>query len=161
MKGRTMTAQPFILSPQDRPQSLRVVGERITVLASAAQTGSYEIFFQAGPEGSGPPPHSHPWGEAFYVMRGEVAFGIGDRESLAVEVALVQVPGGTTHWFRYGRGGEELLSMTSGEGASAFFTDVDRNVSPENPDLGKLIGIAESHGLRFPLPGKGMLHAGN
>jgi quercetin dioxygenase-like cupin family protein len=147
-----MTAQPFVVPPQDRTRSLRVVGEHITVLASAAQTGSYEIFFQAGPEGSGPPPHSHPWDEAFYVMRGEVAFGIGDRESLAVEGTLVQVPGGTTHWFRYGRGGGERLSMTSGEGASAFFTDLDRNVSPENPDLGKFIGIAESHGLRIPLP---------
>jgi quercetin dioxygenase-like cupin family protein len=147
-----VTAQPFVVSPQDRTRSLSVVGEHITVLASAAQTGSYEIFFQAGPEGSGPPPHSHPWDEAFYVMRGEVAFGIGDRESLAVEGTLVQVPGGTTHWFRYGRGGGEMLSMTSGEGASAFFTDLDRNVSPENPDLGKFIGIAESHGLRIPLP---------
>ena len=147
-----MTAQPFVVSPQDRTQSLSVVGEHITVLASAAQTGSYEIFFQAGPEGSGPPPHNHPWDEAFYVMRGEVAFGIGDRESLTVAGTLVQVPGGTTHWFRYGRGGGEMLSMTSGEGASAFFTDVDRHVSPENPDLGKFIAIAESHRLRFPLP---------
>jgi hypothetical protein len=48
-----MTAQPFVVSRQDRTRSLRVVGEYITVLASAAQTGSYEIFFQAGPEGSG------------------------------------------------------------------------------------------------------------
>jgi hypothetical protein len=47
-----MSAQPFVVSPQDRTQSLRVVGEHITV-ASAAQTFSYEIFFQAGPEGSG------------------------------------------------------------------------------------------------------------
>jgi quercetin dioxygenase-like cupin family protein len=140
-----MTAQPFVVSRQDRTQPLNVVGEHITVLASAAQTGSYEIFFQAGPEGSGPPPHNHPWDEAFYVLHGEVAFGVGDRESLAVEGTLVQVPGGTTHWFRYGRGGGEMLTMTSGEGASAFFTDVDRNVSPENPDLGKFIGIAESH----------------
>jgi quercetin dioxygenase-like cupin family protein len=69
-------AQPFVVSPQDRTQLLRVVGEHITVLASAAQTGSYEIFFQAGPEGSGPPPHNHPWDEAFYVLRGEVAFGV-------------------------------------------------------------------------------------
>ena len=122
------------------------------VLASAAQTGSYEIFFQAGPEGSGPPPHNHPWDEAFYVMRGEVAFGIGNGESLSVAGTLVHVPGGTNHWFRYGRGGGEILSMTSGEGASAFFTDVDRNMSPENPDLGKFIAIAESHRLRFPLP---------
>ena len=122
------------------------------VLASAAQTGSYEIFFQAGPEGSGPPPHNHPWDEAFYVMRGEVAFGIGNGESLSVAGTLVHVPGGTNHWFRYGRGGGEILSMTSGEGESAFFTDVDRNMSPENPDLGKFIAIAESHRLRFPLP---------
>jgi quercetin dioxygenase-like cupin family protein len=147
-----MTAQSFVVSPQDRTRSLSVVGEHITVLGSAAQTGSYEIFSQKGPEGSGPPPHNHPWDEAFYVLRGEVAFGIGDRESLAVAGTLVQVPGGTTHWFRYGRGGGEMLTMTSREGAFAFFTDVDRNVSPENPDPGKFIGIAESHGLRFLLP---------
>ena len=104
-----------------------MVGEHITLLASAAQTGSYEIFFQAGPEGSGPPPHNHPWDEAFYVMCGEVAFGLGDHESLAVAGTLVQVPGGTTHWFRYGRGGGEMLTPTSG-------------------------GIAESRGLRFPRP---------
>jgi mannose-6-phosphate isomerase-like protein (cupin superfamily) len=147
-----MTAQPFVVSLKGRTQSLSVVGEHITVLAWAAQTGSYEIFFRARPEGSGPPPHSHPWDEAYYVLRGEVAFGIGDRESLAVEGTLVQIPGGSTHCFRYGRGGGEMLSMTSGEGAFAFFTDVDRNVSMENPDLGKFVGIAESHGLRFPLP---------
>jgi hypothetical protein len=50
----TMTARPFVVLPQDRTRSLSVVGEHITVLASAAQTGSYEIFFQAGPEGGGP-----------------------------------------------------------------------------------------------------------
>jgi quercetin dioxygenase-like cupin family protein len=147
-----MTAQPFVVSSQDRTPSLSVVGEQITVLASAAQTGSYEIFFQAGPDSSGPPPHSHPWDEAFYVLRGEVAFGIGDHESLAALGTLVQVPGGTTHWFRYGRGGGEMLTLTSGGGASAFFSDEDRNVSPENPDRGEFVGIAESHGLRFPRP---------
>ena len=49
-----MSAQPFVVSRQDRTQQLNVVGEHITVLASAAQTFSYEIFFQAEPEGSGP-----------------------------------------------------------------------------------------------------------
>jgi mannose-6-phosphate isomerase-like protein (cupin superfamily) len=151
-----MTAQPFVVAPQDRTQPLSVVGEHITVLASAAQTGSYELFFQAGPEGTGPPPHTHPWDEAFYVLRGEVAFGMGERQSLAGEGTLVQLPGGTTHWFRYGRGGGEIFSMTSGEvapgeSASAFFTDADRNVPAEHPDMGTFIAIAERHGLRFPL----------
>jgi hypothetical protein len=51
---------PFIVSRETAPRTLDVVGEKITVLASGAQTGSYEIFLQAGPEDSGPPPHNHP-----------------------------------------------------------------------------------------------------
>jgi hypothetical protein len=42
-----------------------------------------------------------------------------------------------------------MLSMTSRE-ASVFFTDVDRNVSPENPDLGKLISVGERTALQTP-----------
>jgi hypothetical protein len=100
------------------------------ILATVGTDG--DVFPHIGLDG--PPPHSrHPWDEAFYVMRSEVAFGIGDCESLAVAGTLVQVPGGTTHCFRCGRGGGEMLTLTSGEGASAFFTDVDRNVSPGTP----------------------------
>ena len=65
-----------IIVEKSAPQALNVVGERITVLASGEQTGSYEVFHQAGPEGSGPPPHNHPWDEAFYVTRGEIASAI-------------------------------------------------------------------------------------
>ena len=32
-----MTARPFVVSPQDRARSLNVVGEHVTVLASAAR----------------------------------------------------------------------------------------------------------------------------
>ena len=147
-----MNPQPLVVSTQDRSQPLDIVGEQITVLASGPQTGSYEIFLQAGPEGSGPPPHSHPWDEAFYVMRGEVAFGIGERESLAVAGTLVQLPGGTTHWFRYGRGGGEMLSITSRAGAAAFFTECAANVSSEAPDMPKLLGIAQAHGVAVAVP---------
>ena len=58
--------------PRPGPAPLKIVGEEVIVLASGAQTGSYEIFRQAGPEGSGPPPHRHAWDEAFYVLDGEV-----------------------------------------------------------------------------------------
>jgi quercetin dioxygenase-like cupin family protein len=54
----------------------KVVGEEITILANGAQTGSCEFFRQAGPQGSGPPPHHHPWDEAFDVISGKVNFGI-------------------------------------------------------------------------------------
>ncbi len=124
---------------------LNVVGEQITVLASGAQTGSYEVFHQAGPEGSGPPPHMHPWDEAFYVTRGDIAFGVGDHEAVAKPGTLVHVPGGTAHWFRFGAGGGEMLSFTSRAGAAAMFTEFDREISPDAPDFAKLAEIGARH----------------
>ena len=95
-----------------------------------------------GPEGSGPPPHSHPWDESFYVFKGEIAFGFDATDTVAGPGTLVHIPAGTTHWFRFGKGGCEMVSMTSREGASRLFADFDREISPEEPDLGKLIEIA-------------------
>ncbi len=138
---------PFIVTPEGAPRPLNVVGEKITVLASGAQTGGYEIFLQAGPEGSGPPPHNHHWDESFYVMKGEIAFGADTTEAIALPGTLVHLPAGTTHWFRFGKGGGEMVSMSSREGASHLFADIDREISPDQPDLGKLMEIAQRHGL--------------
>jgi len=144
---------PFVIMPDSAPQPLNVVGEKITVLASGEQTGGYEIFLQGGPEGSGPPPHSHPWDESFYVIKGEMALGFDKSDMIAVPGTLVHLPGGTTHWFRFGKGGCQMVSMTSREGASRLFADIDRQISPEKPDLGKLVEIARQHGLvMVPLP---------
>jgi quercetin dioxygenase-like cupin family protein len=144
--------EAIIVDTTSAPRALNIVGEQVTVLVSGAQTGSYEIFHQAGPEGSGPPPHSHPWDEAFYVIRGEIAFGHEDRELVASPGTLVHLPAGTTHWFRFGAGGGEMISMTSREGASHMFTDFDREISPEKPDLGKLIELGRPYGLAVAVP---------
>jgi quercetin dioxygenase-like cupin family protein len=144
--------ETIVVDTTNMPRALNVVGEQLTVLASGAQTGSYEIFHQAGPEGSGPPPHSHPWDEAFYVLRGEIAFGHDDRELVARPGTLVHLPAGTIHWFRFGAGGGEMISMTSREGASHMFTDFDREVSPTSPDLAKLVELGRPYGLTVPAP---------
>jgi quercetin dioxygenase-like cupin family protein len=142
----------FVVTPSTAPAPLNVVGEQITVLASGAQTGSYEIFRQAGPEGSGPPPHNHPWDESFYVVKGEIAFGVGDKDMIAEPGTLVHLPAGTTHWFRFGKGGGEMISMTSREAASHFFTDVHHAISPEKPDIPKLVEVANQHQLTVAAP---------
>ena len=61
-----MAVRPFITAPEDYVPALDIVGEHVTVLASGEATDGYEIFLQRGPEGSGPPPHSHPWDESFF-----------------------------------------------------------------------------------------------
>jgi quercetin dioxygenase-like cupin family protein len=129
-----MNPQPFVVEPKNYTRPLNVVGEHITLLASGAASRSYEIFLQQGPEGSGPPPHNHPWDEAFYVTKDEIEFGVGKETRTLVPGSPVHLPAGTTHWFRFGKGGGEMISMTSRLGASQMFADIDREISPDNPD---------------------------
>ena len=143
-----MAARPFIVAPNDYAPTLDIVGEHVTVLASGEATEGYEIFLQRGPEGSGPPPHSHSWDESFYVVRGAVDFGIGSESATAAPGTLVHLPAGTEHWFRFGRGGGEMISMTSRLGASRMFTDIAREIAPVNPDLEKLAEVGSRHGLK-------------
>ena len=137
-----MKPQPFVINPKDYPKPLNVVGEQVTVLASGAATQGYEVFLQQGPEGSGPPPHAHPWDETFYVIRGEVELGFETKRLVAQPGTLVHIPAGTTHWFRLGKGGAEMLSITARLAASRLFADISREIAPDKPDLDKLVGIA-------------------
>jgi quercetin dioxygenase-like cupin family protein len=143
-----MGAKPFTVAPKEYSPPLNIVGEQITVLASGETTGGYELFLQRGPEGSGPPPHSHPWDESFYVVKGPIDFGIGAETKTASAGTLVHLPAGTVHWFRFGKGGGEMISVTSRLGASKMFTDLAREVAPVNPDLEKLKEVGARHGLK-------------
>lgn len=143
-----MPAEPFVLTPKDYAPTLDIVGERVTVLASGEATEGYEVFLQRGPEGSGPPPHSHPWDESFFVTKGIIDFGVGDESTRGTPGTFVHLPAGTAHWFRFGEGGGEMISMTSRLGASKMFADFAREVAPVNPDLGKLAAVGARHGLK-------------
>lgn len=142
------TTAPFFVRTTDYAQPLNVVGEHITVLASGRRTGSYEIFIQEGPEGSGPIPHTHPWDESFYVIRGEVEFSLGDDAASVASVGtLVHVPAGAKHWFRWRQGGGAMISITSGTSASAMFTHIHAEIAPDQPNVERLMAIATRHGL--------------
>ena len=127
------------------------VGEKLTVLASKDVTGGYEIFLQEGPPGSGPPPHSHGWDEAFFVLGGEIEFGFGDEVMTAKAGTLVHLPAGTTHWFRFGPNGGKMLSVTGAGNASQLFTEIDREVPPGPPDLAKLMVVANRTGVKVDI----------
>ena len=142
-----MSPNPLIVAPQDYPRTLDIVGEHVTVLASGEATGSYEIFLQQGPEGSGPPPHLHPWDESFFVLEGAIEFGIGAEARTATPGTLVHLPAETVHWFRFGAGGGRMLSVTSRLGASRMFADMAREIAPVNPDLAQLAAVGGRHGL--------------
>lgn len=67
---------------QSPPASVNVVGEKITVLAGGDLSKPFEMHIQEGIQGGGPPPHFHPWDEAFYVVDGQVEVTVEDRKSV-------------------------------------------------------------------------------
>jgi quercetin dioxygenase-like cupin family protein len=138
--------KPKIVSEDQRPAALNVGGFMISVLASTDETGSNEFFHQSGPEGKGPGPHFHPWDETFFVLKGELHCGVNGVDTVVGPGAMVYVPGGSTHWFRFGKGGGELLAVTSKGNAAAMFTDFDKGITWESPDRTQLIAIAANHG---------------
>ena len=145
-----MSAQPFVASPEHYPQSLSIVGEHITTLASKAMPQGYEIFLQEGPEGTGPPPHSHPWDESFYVLSGMIDFGYNDQHLTAKTGTLVHIPSETIHWFRFKEGGGKMISITGqGSDASQFFTDLDAEIPSGSLDLEKLQTVANRHKVKL------------
>jgi len=118
-------ARDLIIEDSARITPRKVFGEEITILADHTQTGSYEIYVHDAPEGVGPPPHSHPWDEVFYVIEGKVDFDCGDVAKTVQSGGLVHVPAGTVHTFRYASPAR-VLGITSGNGAAAMFTAIDR-----------------------------------
>ncbi len=88
------------------------------------------------------------------MLRGELTFGAGAAESTVGPGTFVHIPGGTTHWFRFGDGGGEMLSLTSPAGAADFFRAISRPASGDAPAFADLVRIAADHGgTVLPLPG--------
>ena len=137
-----------VLTPDQRERALNVVGIQVTVLASNATTKSYGITLQQGDEGIGPPPHSHDWDEAFYVLLGEVEFTCEGKSHACPSGTLVQVPSGTVHAFRFGRGGGQMLEFTGPNALAAqMFAAVDREIPAGPLDIPKLLAVLERNGV--------------
>ena len=143
-----MSIRHFVLRPDQHERALNVVGTQVTVLASNAATQSYGITLQQGEEGTGPPPHSHDWDEAFYVLKGEIHL-LCDGKAHACNVGtLVHIPRRTVHGFSYGSGGGQMLEITgSGALAAQMFKAVDNEIPVGPPDIPKLLDVLKRSGV--------------
>lgn len=147
-----MTKQRFVTHLSQRDAALNVVGTHITVLVPNSELQSYGVTEQQGPEGSGPPPHSHEWDETFYVLEGTVEFTCAGEARLCEVGALVHVPRKTVHAFRYGVGGGKILEITGqGSIASQLFTAVNDEIPVGPPDIPKVVDVLSRNGVTVAL----------
>ncbi|HJQ39437.1 MAG TPA: cupin domain-containing protein [Thermoanaerobaculia bacterium] len=137
----------IIAGPTDGAR-LNVTGEMMRVLATAEQTGDrYEVFVMEAVEGSGPPPHAHPWSEAYFVLEGETDVYLNGRHLTAVPGCFLQIPAGTFHAYRIKSKTARFLVVTSARGAVDFMREVDAETN-----FDKVVATAVKHGFTVPSP---------
>jgi quercetin dioxygenase-like cupin family protein len=146
-----MTEKTAIHQPGSEAEILAVLGTQVKFLCTGDDTGSgFSLLEVALPEGSGAPPHHHPWDEAYYLLAGEVAFQLDDRTIAMTAGDFIYAPGGMVHSFT-GASAQpaRMLVFDSPAHSEAFFRALDREVKDIPDDLAKVADIGKRHKLTF------------
>ena len=123
-----MPRAPHIVRLEERSRLPTAAGGDIyTDLALGEHTNSsYYAVHAIVPSGGGPPAHIHTReDEAFYVIRGELVFLLGDEELTAQAGTFLNVPTGTKHRFRNKAPGEaEMIFWFAPAGIEGLFREL-------------------------------------
>jgi quercetin dioxygenase-like cupin family protein len=139
-----------IIEPAKKPAPVNVVGEAITILAGGDLSKPFEMHIQEGVQGGGPPPHFHPWDEAFYVIDGQVEVTVEGKSTVVSSGGYVHIPGGSIHAYKNISATAKMIGVVSDPRGGQFFAAVDQLKVPE--DLPRILEIAEGYGITFLVP---------
>jgi quercetin dioxygenase-like cupin family protein len=139
-----------VVMRQGEGETLNVMGAQIRFLCAADRTDqAWSLMEVVLPLHAGPPPHEHPWDEAYYVMEGKVRFVLNGQEQLVQTGDFIYAPSGTVHGFE---GDSEqparLLIFDSPAHTESFFREVDREVRGD-ADMAKVPAIGKRHQINF------------
>lgn len=136
-----------------------VIGQLVTIKATAGETGSLTAVEVVAERGFGPPLHCHrDEDELVVVLDGEVEFRSGDSEIVASTGACAYLPHGVPHTFQVLSATARMLSVTASVAGAPQFdkmfeamgTPAAEPVMPTGPvevDPGELAVINAAHGV--------------
>ena len=128
---------------------MTALGSMYTTKAGADVTGGAYWLVEEEFWGETTPLHRHAAAEeAFYVLSGEVAAWVGDRESVAGPGTFLLVPRRTPHALRrLGTDPVRMLTVVSPAGMEQFFAAVVREGEEDLlADPERLVGLAAEYG---------------
>lgn len=148
-------AKQMVVVKRGQAEALQVMGAGVRFLCAADKTDkTWSLMEVELPARAGPPPHDHPWDEAYYVVEGEVRFFLDGRDQLVKAGDFIYAPGGTLHGFQ---GASErparMIIFDAPAHAESFFRDVDREVKEMPRDMAKVPAIGKRHQINFRPPG--------
>jgi quercetin dioxygenase-like cupin family protein len=154
MAGKTVVRQP------GEGEAFWMLGGLYEIKASSDETDDQATIVEMRvPAGSGPPPHTHPGGEAVYVLEGTVRYHIEDEVFEGGPGSFFYMPEGT--WENFEPTSEiHLLVIYTPGGVEKFFAEAGepaqrREIPPpmsEPPDVERIIAIGEKHGMKLKAP---------
>lgn len=136
-----------VIEPEQTPGPVNVVGEAITILAGGDLSKPFEMHIQEGVQGGGPPPHFHPWDEAFYVIDGQVEVTVEGTSTTVSSGGYVHIPGGAIHAYKNISATAKMIGVVSDPRGGQFFAAMDQLKVPE--DLSRIVEVAERYGVTF------------
>ena len=105
------------------------------------------------PLDAGPPPHHHPWDEAYFVTEGKVRFVLDKEEHIVEKGDFIYAPANTVHAF-FGASETEsrVLVFDAPSTAGGFFEDCAKEVQVIPEDLEKVPVIGAKYNMHFLKP---------
>ncbi len=149
-----MSGSPFAINVRDAARYVSV-GELVTVLATAEQTGgSFGLMEGVIAKGAEPPPHvHHREDEAFYVLDGEVVVRVGDDSFLATPGSFIFCPRDIPHRLTVRTEQLRTLTWVTPGGLESFFVELGepapgRSLPAEQAplDLERVVTLAAHYG---------------
>src|SRR4051794_9807787 len=81
-------------------ETVSALGAEVTFVCPAEKTErAFSLIEVAAPKKVGPPPHHHPWDEAYYILSGEARFQVGEKTIDVKAGDFLYAPAGTVHAF--------------------------------------------------------------
>jgi quercetin dioxygenase-like cupin family protein len=145
---------PFAINVTDAPAYVSV-GELITVLAGAEQTGgSFGLMESVLAKGAEPPPHvHHREDESFFVLDGALTVRVGDESFSARPGSFVFCPRDVPHLLTLESAEVRTLTLVTPGGLESFFIDIGEpaptrtlTTTLDEPDLERVATLAAHYG---------------
>ncbi len=130
---------------------------QMTLKADGGSTGSAFALLEADePPGFGPPLHTHEdAAEAFYVLAGEYAIFVEEREYVCPSGSFIYIPRGLVHGFRVGAMPSRKLNIYLPNAMVGYFDELSAAaLSGDELDPDHLSAMADRYSMRVvgPVP---------